>query len=84
MADRFQPIPQYGGALQPPGRRPPTAVGVATPPPLPNRRRAVRTMPAGSLRQALDAGLRAVRQVAGTVGRVVAGLREHRASHGRA
>jgi hypothetical protein len=43
---RFRPIPDPSGALQPPNRYPPTAVGVGTPEPdprpAPPRRRAAR------------------------------------------
>jgi hypothetical protein len=33
MSDSWQPVPDPFGSLEPPGRNPPTAVGVATPPP---------------------------------------------------
>ncbi len=33
MSGPWQPDPEPGGALEPPRRRPPTAVGLATPPP---------------------------------------------------
>lgn len=84
MADRFQPTPQSAGALGPPDRHPPTAVGVATPPPPPNRGRVSRPAPAGALRGALRAGLGVVRGVTSSVSRTVGGLLAHRAPHGPA
>jgi hypothetical protein len=45
----FQPIPDPGGALQPPNRRPPTAVGVETPDPEPAPRPSVPARQAQSL-----------------------------------
>lgn len=82
MDDRFHPIPQTSGALGPPDRHPPTAVGVATPPPPPNRGRIVRATPAGPFRRAIRSALGGVRQLAASARHVVTGLLEHRTQPG--
>lgn len=43
MSD-FEPVPQASGSLEPPNRRPPTAVGTSTPEPAPRPRREQGTM----------------------------------------
>ncbi len=83
MVDRFQPVPQNAGALGPPDRHPPTAVGVATPPPPPNRGRPARPPKMGPVLRVMSAGIRQLRHLAGSVGQTVAGLTHHRASHGQ-
>ncbi len=83
MVDRYQPVPQTSGALGPPDRHPPTAVGVATPPPPPNRGRTARPPEMGPLRRVLSSGMRQLRQLAESVGHTVAALTHHRAQHGR-
>jgi hypothetical protein len=54
----FEPIPDPSGALQPPNRLPPTAVGTETPEPEPFRRSsAVRSRPTSLLGSVLEAVL---------------------------
>ena len=68
MSADFDPTPESHGALVPPVRHPPTAVGVATPPP-PRPPRPVRVEPQGSwLVRAIGAGVTAVLDAADTMG----------------
>ena len=47
MTESFEPRPEEKGSLVPPNRRPPTAIGVKTPPPPPpHPHRRIRSMPA--------------------------------------
>ena len=68
---RFEPIPDPAGHLLPPSRRPPTAVGLLTPPAperLPSRRPPTRGL-VGELRRLIEVTLDATDTLVATVRR---------------
>ena len=71
MTDDFSPDPEPGGALVPPRRHPPTAVGTATPPP-PRPSRPVRTRVSRGWLGAVRAGLNVVLDAADQAGDAIA------------
>ena len=68
MSSEFDPVPEPRDALVPPVRRPPTAVGTATPPPHPSRTTPVRMHRSPWLLRVLERGVHAALDAADTVG----------------